>query len=151
MTAVTAPYQVFKLTDSSFMVGLLGLAVVGPLVLGSLIGGAVADAYDRRKVLLLAQFLIASTSLGLALNGMSSQPKVWLIFVLVVLQQAFAGLDVPTRAAAIPKLVGADHLPAAAALNQLLMQVGTVIGPAIGGLLIAKVSISSAYWFDCAS
>ena len=102
-------------------------------------------------MLLIAQLLIAATSLGLALNGMASQPTVWLIFVLVVFQQAFAGLDVTTRSAAIPKLVGADNLPAAAALNQLLMQVGTVVGPAIGGVLIAKVSISSAYWFDCAS
>lgn len=151
MTAVAAPYQVFELTDSSFMVGLLGLAVVIPLVLGSLIGGALADAHDRRRLLLVAQLLIAATSLGLALNGMRSAPSVGLIFVLVVLQQAFAGLDTTTRSAAIPKLVGAHQLPAAAALNQLLMQVGTVVGPALGGVLIAKVSISSAYWFDCAS
>ncbi|WP_426573909.1 MFS transporter [Aquihabitans sp. McL0605] len=151
MTAVTAPYQVYKITGSSFMVGLLGLAVVVPLIVGSLVGGALADQYDRRRLLLLAQFLIGATSLGLALNAMSSAPKVWLIFGLVMLQQAFSGLDVPTRSAAIPKLVGAEHLPAAAALNQLLMQVGTVVGPAIGGLLIAKVSLASTYWIDFAS
>ena len=71
--------------------------------------------------------------------------------MLVVLQAAFAGLDSPTRVAAIPKLVGADHLPAAAALNQLLYQVGGVLGPALGGLLIARVSLASAYWVDALS
>jgi MFS family permease len=148
MTVVAAPYQVYLLTHSSLMVGLLGLAALLPLIAGSLIGGALADQYDRRSLLLVAQFLVGATSLGLALNAMLAHPQVWLIFVLMVLQQAFAGLDLPTRNAATPKLVGADNLPAATALNQLMMQLGTVVGPAIGGLLIAKVSIASVYWVD---
>jgi MFS family permease len=148
MTVVAAPYQVYVLTHSSLMVGLLGLAAVLPLIAGSLIGGALADAYDRRRVLLVAQYLVGATSLGLALNAMLVHPRVWVIFVLMVLQQAFAGLDRPTRNAATPKLVGADNLPAATALNQLLLQLGVVVGPAVGGLLIAKVSVASAYWVD---
>ena len=151
MTVVAAPYQIYVLTHSSLMVGLLGLAAVGPLIAGSLIGGALADAYDRRKLLLVAQVLLGSASVGLAVNAMLPSPKVWLIYVLVVAQQAFAGLDSPTRSAATPKLVGAQHLPAAAALNQLLYQLGVVVGPALGGLLIAKVSLASAYWVDAVS
>ena len=151
MTVVAAPYQVYLLTHSSLMVGLLGLAAVGPLIAGSLIGGALADAHDRRRLLLVAQYLLGATSLGLALNAMLAHPQVWLIFVFVVAAQAFAGLDSPTRNAATPKLVGPDNLPAAAALNQLLYQLGVVVGPAIGGILIAKVSLASAYWVDTIS
>ncbi len=148
MTVVAAPFQVFLLTRSSLMVGLLGLAAVVPLIAGSLIGGALADAVDRRRVLLWAQYLVGATSVGLAVNATLSHPKVWVIFVLVVLQQAFAGLDRPTRSAATPALVGTEHLASANALNQLLLQLGVVVGPAVGGLLIAKVSLSSAYWVD---
>ena len=93
ITVVAAPYQVYLLTRSSVMVGLLGLVAVVPLIAGSLIGGAFADAYDRRKILLLAQVLVGATSLGLAINAMLSHPQVWLIFVLTALQAAFFGLD----------------------------------------------------------
>ena len=151
MTAVAAPYQVYRLTHSSLMVGLLGLAVLVPLVLGSLVGGALADQYDRRRLLLLANVLVGTMSVGLAVNATLGHPKVWVIFVLLVLQQAFAGLDQPTRTAAIPRLVGPDLLASAAALNQIMFQVGVVVGPAIGGVLIAKVSLSSAYWVDAAT
>jgi hypothetical protein len=148
LTVVAAPFQVFLLTGSSWMVGLLGLAALVPLVVGSLVGGALADAHDRRRLLLVAQVLVGATSLGLAVNATLSHPKVWVIFVLVVLQQAFAGLDRPTRSAATPTLVGTEHLPAANALNQLLLQLGVVVGPAVGGVLIANVSLASAYWVD---
>lgn len=151
LTVVAAPYEVYRLTHSSLMVGLLGLAVLFPLIGGSLVGGALADQYDRRRLLLLAQVLVGSMSVGLALNAMSAHPQVWLIFVFLVLQQAFAGLDQPTRSAAIPKLVGAENMPAAAALSQMMFQVGTVVGPALGGLLIAKVSLASAFWVDAAT
>jgi MFS family permease len=151
MTIVAAPYQVYLLTRSSLMVGLLGLVSVVPLVAGSLLGGALADQHDRRTLLLVAQVLVGATSVGLAVNAMLARPSVWAIFVLVVLQQAFGGLDTPTRNAATPGLVGADHLAAAAALNQLMFQLGVVVGPAVGGLLIAKVSVSSAYWVDTAT
>ena len=151
VTVVAAPYQVYVLTHSSLMVGLLGLAQVLPLIAGSLVGGALADAHDRRRVLLLAQVLVGATSMGLALNAMLSSPMVWLIFVLTTLQAAFYGLDRPTRSAATPALVGPLNLPAALALNQLLLQLSIVIGPALGGLLIAKVSMASAYWVDTIS
>ncbi len=151
VTVVAAPFQVYQLTNSSLMVGLLGLAQVVPLIAGSLVGGALADAHDRRRVLLLAQVLVGATSMGLALNAMLSNPHVWVIFLLTTMQAAFYGLDRPTRSAATPALVGPGNLPAALALNQLLLQLSIVIGPAIGGLLIAKVSMASAYWVDTIS
>ena len=151
VTVVAAPFQVYLITHSSLWVGLLGLAQVIPLIGGSLIGGALADAHDRRRVLLLAQVLLGATSLGLALNAGLSHPQVWIIFLLTTLQAAFSGLDRPTRSAATPSLVGPIRLPAALALNQLVLQLSIVVGPAIGGVLIAKVSLASAYLVDAGS
>ena len=140
--------QVYQLTGSSLMVGLLGLAQLFPLIFGSIFGGAFADAYDRRKLLLVSQVLMASTSAALAFNAFSSSPQLWLIYVLTALQAAFSGLDSPTRSAAIPGLVQRETLSSALALNQLAWQVCQVVGPAIAGLIIAEVSIGWAYSVD---
>ena len=151
LTAVAAPYQVFVLTDSSFAVGMLGLAQIVPLVLGSLLGGAWADSHDRRRLLLIAQLLLGVTSAGLAINAFVATPQVWLIYVLTALAAGFSGLDHPTRSAAVPNLVSRRDLPAALALNQLMWQLGLVVGPALAGLLIARVSIASTYALDVVS
>jgi MFS family permease len=148
---VAAPVQIYALTSSSFAVGLLGLVQIVPLIVGSLIGGAFADAHDRRRLLLIAQLPLMLTSAGLALNAMSGSPRLWLIYVLSGLAAAFSGLDSPTRAAATPTLVDRARLPSALALMQLVMQTGLVIGPAIAGVLIAAFSESAAYWLDVVS
>jgi MFS family permease len=116
-----------------------------------LIGGAFADAHDRRRLLPIAQLPLMLTSAGLALNAMSGSPRLWLIYVLSGLAAAFSGLDSPTRAAATPTLVDRARLPSALALMQLVMQTGLVIGPAIAGVLIAAFSESAAYWLDVVS
>lgn len=151
LTTVAAPVQIYALTRSSFAVGLLGLVQIVPLVIGSLIGGGFADAYDRRRLLLIAQFPLMATSAGLAFNAMSHAPHVWLIYAFSALASAFAGLDSPTRAAATPTLVARDRVPSAIALMQLVMQTGLVVGPALGGVLIAAFSVSAAYWLDVVS
>lgn len=147
-TTVAAPLQVYLLTNSSFAVGLLGLAQIVPLIVGSFVGGALADAYDRRKVLLLAQVLLASTSLGLALNAMSPTPLLWLVYALTTAQAAFSGLDHPTRSAATPTLVRRDLLSSALALNQLMWQICQVVGRGAAGVLIATVGLQVVYWLD---
>jgi MFS family permease len=151
VTVVAVPYQVFLLTDSSFAVGLVGLANLGPLVAMSLAGGAVADAVDRRKLLLVTQVLLALTSVGLALNAMLDRPALWPLYVLSSLAAGLQGVDLPTRNAMMPKMVGRERIPAASALGQLVMQVGLVAGPALAGLIIAQVSMASAYWLDVAT
>ncbi len=150
-TVVAISYQVYVLTKSSLAVGLLGLANLGPLGAMSLAGGAIADAVDRRKLLLVTQVLLALTSVGLALNASSATPLVWPIYVLSALAAGLSGIDLPTRNAMIPRMVGSDAIPAASALGQILMQVGFVVGPAIAGLVIARVSLASAYWLDVAT
>ena len=151
VTVVAVPFQVFLLTRSSFAVGLVGLANLGPLVGLSLAGGAIADAVDRRKLLLVTQVLLALTSVGLALNAMAGKPALWPPYVLSSLAAGLQGVDLPTRNAMMPKMVGRERIPAASALGQILMQVGLVAGPAAAGLVITKVSLASAYWLDVAT
>ena len=151
LTVVAIPFQVFTITGSSLAVGMIGLATVVPLVTLSLAGGAIADAVDRRKLLLVTQLLSAATSAGLALNAMSSSPRLWPIYVLAALSAGLAGVDLPARNAMIPNLVGRELYPSAAALGQIQFQIGQVAGPALAGLIISQVSLAAAYWIDVAS
>lgn len=148
LTVVAVPYQVFQLTDSSLQVGLVSLAQLGPLIVGSLVGGAAADSIDRRRLLLWMQVVMAMTSVGLALNAMLDDPLLWPIYVLTALAAGFSGVDRPARSAAIPNIVERRSLPAAYALWQILLQVGTVVGPALAGLLLAEYGLGAVYWLD---
>ncbi|HEV2759887.1 MAG TPA: MFS transporter [Acidimicrobiales bacterium] len=151
LTVVAVPFQVFTMTRSSLAVGMVGLATVVPLVTLSLAGGAIADAVDRRKLLLVTQILSAATSAGLALNAGSSSPRLWPIYVLAALSAGLAGVDLPARSATIPRLVGRELYPSAAALGQIQFQIGQVAGPALAGVIISQVSLAAAYWIDVAS
>ncbi len=151
LTVVAVPYQVYLLTRSSLAVGLLGLVQLGPLLVCSLAGGAIADAMDRRKLLLASQALLACTSVGLALNASLPRPRTWPLYLLTAGSAALSAVDFPARNAATPNLLRREQIPAAAALNQLLMQTGQVAGPALAGLVIARVSLAAAYWIDVAT
>jgi MFS family permease len=148
LTLVAAPIQVYQLTNSSLATGLLSLAALVPLIGGSLVGGALADAHDRRRILLLAQLLLGLCCLGLTLNAASPSPRLWLIFVLTALEAGFTGLDMPTRTAAVPTLVGREELPSALALNQLMWQTCQVAGPALAGLIIARSGVTATFAAD---
>jgi MFS family permease len=148
LTIVASSLQVFLLTGSSLQVGLLSLAQLGPLVLCSLVGGSLADALDRRKLLLITTVALAATSVGLALNAHSSHPALWVIYLCTAANAGLSGIDSPTRSAAIPSLVRREQLAAAAALNQTQFQVSQIAGPAAAGLVIARLDIAAAYWVD---
>jgi len=151
LTVVAVPYQVFELTDSSLQVGLVSLAQLGPLVIGSLVGGVVADSTDRRRVLLWSQAVAAAVTVGLALNAMLDRPSLWAIYVLTSLAAAVSGIERPARSAALPNVVKRESLPAAYALWQILLHVGSVAGPALAGVLIARVGLEAVYWIDVAT
>ncbi len=148
LTFVATQVQVFNLTSSSLAVGALGLVQFVPLVIGSLLGGAWADAMDRRRLMLVAQLLLAVASLGLFVNALMPTPLVWVVFVLSALGAGFSGLDHPTRSASIPNLVRREQLASALALNQIVWHGGGVIGPAIAGLLIAGFGVQAAFGVD---
>jgi MFS family permease len=151
ITVVAIPYQVFLLTRSSLAVGMIGLVSLAPLIVMSLVGGAVADAMDRRKLLLATQVLLGLTSAALALNAARGEPALWPLFVCAALAAGLSGVDLPTRNAILPNLVRREQFSNAAALGQILFQVGQVAGPALAGVIISRGSLAAAFWLDAAT
>ena len=139
------------MTDSSLDVGLVSLAQLGPLLVCSMIGGAVADAHDRRRLLLITELLLAAVSSGLAINGGLAHPALWPLFALPAAAGGLAGFDRPAFNASIPRLVPTGDLAAAYALWQVQMQVGIVVGPALAGVILSTAGLSVVYWLDVAS
>jgi MFS family permease len=137
LTVVAVPFQVFEITGSTLAVGLLGLAQLIPLLLLSVLGGALADAIDRRKILVLSPIVLALTSGGLMWNALLDRPFLWPLFVLSALNAGVSAVDGPARQAMVPNLVGRALLPSALALSQTLTNVAKTAFPAVGGLLIA--------------
>jgi MFS family permease len=151
LTVVAIPYQVFRLTHSSLDVGLIGLAQILPLLAGSLFGGSVADAVDRRLLLIVTQLSLAACSIGLALDSLGGRPALWPLYALSALSAGVSSIDSPARSAVLANLVGRPMFASANALWQLLFQVGQVAGPAVAGLLLGQVGIASVYWIDAAT
>jgi MFS family permease len=151
LTYVAVPYQVYQLTGSSLVVGLLGTVQLVPLLLFGLWGGAYADALDRRRLLVGAEVLLTLISGGLAVNACLPHPSVAAIFVLTALMSAVNGFHRPTLEAMSPRMVDRDELPATAALSSLRGSLGAIAGPAIGGLCIARLGTSATYLVDVAT
>jgi MFS family permease len=150
-TVVAASFEVYQLTKSTLMVGLLSLAQLGPLLLFSLVGGSLADAMDRRRLLLVVQVFMAATSAGLAVNATLPTPTVWAIFVCTSASAALSAVDSPARTAIVPVVVAPELFPAASALQQIAMQGSQAVGPLLAGVVIAQLDIAAAYWIDVAS
>ena len=125
--------------------GLVGLVRIVPIVFFSMVSGVVADAWDRRKLMLLTQTgstLVALALAGLAFLGLST---VWPIYVLAAAGAAVGAFDLPARQALVPTLVPREHLPNAISLNAIMFQTASVAGPSLGGLLIASRGVGWAY------
>jgi MFS family permease len=150
VTYVAIPFQIYTLTDSNFAVGAVGLVELGPLLVFGLYGGALADHVDRRKLLVATGVAQAVFTVVLAVNAFRGHPSVWLIFVVAVLLASASSLQRPSREALMPRTVAHDELTAANALSSLAMQAGILVGPAIGGLLVAYVGIGECYVIDIA-
>jgi MFS family permease len=148
ITVVALPFQVFELTGSPLLVGMIGLVQVVPLVAFSLAAGVVADRMDRRRLLALSQAGLAVSSGLLAALTIGSRPPLWALYAVAALIGALSGLESPTRTAVVPRLVGDELIPSAVALEQTLFQLSDIVGPAVGGLIIATLGLSSAYVVD---
>jgi MFS family permease len=149
LTTVAVPYQVYTLTNSSLDVGLASLAQLLPLIAGGLLGGSLADAIDRRRLLLVCQFITALCSVGLAVNA-DLGPALWPLFVLPAAAAGFSAATEAGLSAIVPNLVGRSEVTSANAMFQALFQLGLVAGPAIAGLLLAGVGVRFIYWIDAA-
>ena len=143
LSVVAVPLQIYTLTGSSAYVGLTGLFGLVPLIVFGLWGGAIADAVDRRVLLLVTGGAIAASSLSLWVTAASGTGNVWVILVLFAVQTALLAINQPTRSAVIPRLLPADQLPAANALNMTVAQVGAIAGPLLAGVLIPFIGLST--------
>ena len=148
VTRIALPFQVYVLTGSTLAIGALVLAQLVPILVFSLGAGSVADAVDRRKVLIVTQVGMGLSSLALVGLALMPSPPLIAIFAVAFAAAGLSSVDGPTRSAAIPRLVTPAHLPAAIALNQLNYPAASVVGPAIGGLLLATVGLAGAYVAD---
>ena len=148
---VAVPYQVYVITGSSLAVGLLGLFAAVPLISFSLWGGVIADRVDRRRMLVVTQVCLTLTSVALALSTQLGAISVPLLYVFTAVGAGFGALDWPARSALAPSLLERRLIPAAMALNQTQMQVASVVGPALAGLVIAQFGLVWTYWIDAAT
>jgi MFS family permease len=148
---VALPYQVYVITRSPVLVGLLGLAELGPLVACSLVGGAVADRMDRRLLLLLCQVALVAIAAALAVAAFLGSPPVWLLYVLAGLAAGAAGIERVARSALVPNVVAPEELRSALSFSFGLYQLTAVVGPAVGGVLIAALGVGAAYTVDAAT
>jgi MFS family permease len=151
VTLVAMMLQMYALTDSSFNVGLLGAFYVVPTLIFALWGGAIADAVDRKKLLLAMQVAQIAVPGTLALLSFTGDPPIWTLYALASIGATFAAIDGPTRTAVIPMLVDAATLRSAVQLREVLTQSGRMFGPVIAGLLIAHLSYTAAYAADALS
>ena len=148
---VALPYQVYVETRSPLLTGLLGAAELGPLIASALVGGALSDRYDRRLLLLLDQIALVVLSAALCAAAVAGNPPVLLLYVLGGLLAGAAALQNVARSAIVPKLVSREQLPAALAVSFGIFQLTQVIGPGLGGLVIAATGVKGAYALDAIS
>ncbi|MGE2714097.1 MFS transporter [Mycolicibacterium litorale] len=148
LTIFAVPVQLYALTQSSAYVGLAGVFALVPLVVFGLWGGALADAMDRRVLLVIASCGLAAASVLLWLQAALEVNNVWVVLCLLAVQQAFYAVNSPTRAAAIPRMVPAEQLAAANSLNMTVTQAGAIVGPLLAGVLLRWVDLSTLYLID---
>jgi MFS family permease len=151
ITRIALPYQVYVLTGSTLAVAALTAVQLVPILIFALGAGSVADAVDRRKLLFVTQLGLLACSTSLLLLSLQPEPPLIALFAVAFVAAGVGAVDQPARSSSIPRLVPPERLPAAIALNQVNFQVGSVVGPAIGGVLIATVGLPGAYLADVLS
>jgi MFS family permease len=148
LTVVAVPLQIYNLTQSSTYVGLTGVFGLVPLIVFGLWGGAIADAMDRRILLLASGAGISLMSLVLWVVAASGFGSVWLVLTAFAVQQALLAINQPLRTAVLPRLLPATELPAANALNMTVFQFGAIAGPVLAGALVPLIGLSTLYLID---
>lgn len=149
ITLVALPFQVKELTGSFWAVGLIGAVEIIPLIIFGLYGGVLADHVDRKMMIWLTEFGALLATFILFLNARRDEPSVILIFIIAAIFAALSGLKRPSQDAILPRLVSHADLPSASALMSLRWQFAGIVGPSVGGLIIATFGAATAYLVDC--
>lgn len=151
VTYVALPYQTFQLTHSTLAVGLLSLAEFVPLMIMAFLGGALSDAFDRRRMVQIAE-LGSGLGIGvLVVNALLPHPRTWVLFAVAPVLAALYGIFRPSLDAMVPRLVTKEELPAASALEGFRGTLGEIAGPALAGIIIATAGLPAAYAVDTAT
>nr|WP_236259425.1 MFS transporter [Streptomyces hygroscopicus] len=148
LTAVAVPKQIYDITGSSAWVGYASFAGLLPLVVFALWGGVIADRMDRRTLMLVTNAGIAVTSVLFWAQSFAGLDSVAVLMVLLAAQQGFFGMNSPARNASVARLVPAEELPAAGALQSTVAQTGMIIGPLLAGALIPVLGLPTLYLID---
>ncbi|HCJ4241555.1 TPA: MFS transporter, partial [Legionella pneumophila] len=148
ITSVALPYQIYHLTESTMMVGLLSLIQLLPLLITALLGGVFADRYNRRGLLIISELLLAVGCLFLAFNSKLANPSVSLIFIIASLMSAITGLHRPAFDSVIQQIVKPEDYKKVGALGSFKFSFCMIIGPAAAGLIIAQYGIVITYIID---
>ena len=144
-------WHIRTLTDQPIALGGIGLARIVPVIVFSLIGGAVADVFNRRRILFLTQSAAALVALTLGLLTRFEHINLWQIYLLTAIQAVALAFDLPARQALVPNLVPARDLPNAFSLTSIAFQTGAILGPALSGLVIAYSGQAAVYLINAAS
>lgn len=136
------------LSDDPIVVSFIGLIKFLPVLLFAMIGGLVADTFDRRKVVFITQSLMALVAITLGVLTNSGHIELWHIYVLVAIQAMNISFDAPSRQSIVPNLVPRKDLPSAFGLQSIAVNTGAVVGPALCGFVIASLGLQWVYWIN---
>ena len=145
MQSVAIGQQVYMLTHSPLLLGLIGLAQFIPNIAFVLVTGHTADRYDRRRIIMVCKLIGAACSVGLIIVSILGMPKLWVVFVLLALYGTAKAFETPAGQALMPNLVPTEHFSNAVTWNSSIMQVALIIGPASGGLIYAFGGPAAVY------
>jgi MFS family permease len=148
MTFIVVPWQMYELTQSSAMVGYIYLAEFVPMVILAFVGGALADYFDKRRLLRLTEFGQGLGSAVLLINSLLPNPQIWVLFLFVALHAGLAAVQRPAFESFIQKVIPPELMTAVMALNSIRWSVGAIVSPAIAGIIAVKLGPSIAYALD---
>ena len=151
MRLVAVAWQVYDLTNSTVAVGMVGLIEVVPLITDSIIGGTFIDTGDRKRLIAICQVALMVCSGALAVLSLTGTITVLWIYVLTGIASAFNAIDRPARSSLLPHVIPEGKMSSAMALRQVLFQTTTIVGPAIGGILVGAISVGWVYLIDAVS
>jgi MFS family permease len=151
MQSVAISWEIYERTKNPLMLGLVGLARVIPIAIFSLLGGVIADSYNRRRIMLITQSIAMLSASTLGLLSMFDMTSAVAILALTSVTAGAAAFDGPARQSLIPNLVPPEHLTNAVSLNTMMFQTAMIAGPALAGLLIDVARVSAVYWINAGS
>ena len=151
MTAVVIPFQVFLITNSTLYTGLISGVEFIFIFFSSLLGGVLADRFEKRKILIWAEIGLSIMPLGLAANSLLAAPNLWVIFILAALTSFLGGIHRPALEALTPRLVSENEIAKISALAPMRHILTTILSPMIGGFAMVSIGAFYTYIFDAIS